>query len=194
LAVAGLAEVAVRARTHVGRAGYNKEIIYVPEPESSTRLAQQLAQLAKGSALIGGRTEVNDEDMTLVRRVAFDCIPPTRKQIIEALITGLPLASLKMPGSTLSYAKEDLEAQGILEWLESKERPRLTNLARECLGMAGIRPAEPEPEPPAYRPPAARTAKGGSRSSSWMTLRNFTRSTPHPYICPLFKHEGGGDF
>ena len=53
--IAALAEFVVVARTHVPRDGRTKEVIYVPEPEASTRLAQQLCQLAKGSALLGGR-------------------------------------------------------------------------------------------------------------------------------------------
>ena len=50
--IAALAEFTVRARTHIHRNGYSKEIEYVPEPEAATRLAQQLAQLSKGSALV----------------------------------------------------------------------------------------------------------------------------------------------
>jgi hypothetical protein len=74
--IAALTEIAVRGRTHVPRSGYNKEIFYVPEAESATRLAQQLAQLAKGSALLDNRLEVSHEDFSLVRRAAFDCMPP----------------------------------------------------------------------------------------------------------------------
>ena len=113
--IAALSEIAVRGRTHVPRSGYNKEIIYVPEPESATRLAQQLAQLAKGLALLRGKTSVEDEDLRIVRRVAFDCIPPTRRKIIEALDAGAKLAGLGIPLSTLRYAKEDLTSQGLLE-------------------------------------------------------------------------------
>jgi len=82
--VAAIAEIAVDARTYVERARYGKDIIYVPEPESNTRLAQQLAQLAKGSALLGGRDEVTEEDIAVVRRVAFDCMPPQRKAILRS--------------------------------------------------------------------------------------------------------------
>jgi hypothetical protein len=112
--IAALTEIAVRGRTHVPRSGYNKTIVYVPEAESPTRLAQELAQLAKGSALVDGRNAVTDRDYDLVRRVAFDCMPPARAKILKALIEGWNLNDLGMPGSTLSYAKEELEAHGLL--------------------------------------------------------------------------------
>jgi hypothetical protein len=57
--IAALSEIAVRARTHVPRDGYSKAIVYVPEPESNTRLAQQLAQVAKGSALLDGKADAD---------------------------------------------------------------------------------------------------------------------------------------
>src|SRR5262249_47312454 len=38
--IAALAEFSVRARTHVPRAGYAKDIVYIPEPEAATRLSQ----------------------------------------------------------------------------------------------------------------------------------------------------------
>jgi hypothetical protein len=109
LQVAALAEFAVRARTHVPRVGYSKEIIYVPEPEAPTRLGQQLSQLAKGSALLRRQRVVSIEDLDLVRRVAFDCIPASRRKILDAMRFHQDLAQTKLPGATLKYAIEDLQ-------------------------------------------------------------------------------------
>ena len=114
LKIAALTEIVVRGRTHVPRNGYNKDIIYVPEPESATRLAQQLAQLAKGCALISGRDTVAEEDYVIVRRVGLDCLPPTRRKILACLIAGDSLDTLALPKSSLSYAKEELEAQELM--------------------------------------------------------------------------------
>ncbi len=50
--------------------------------------AEQLAQLAKGSALLENRANMIDEDYTLVRKAVFDCIPVTRRKILDTLITG----------------------------------------------------------------------------------------------------------
>jgi hypothetical protein len=83
--IANLAEFVVRARTHVPRESYSHEILYKPEAEASPRLAQQLAQLAKGSALLDGRTHVDAVDMTLVRRVAFDSMPADRRSVLDHL-------------------------------------------------------------------------------------------------------------
>ena len=130
--VAALSELAVRARTHVPRVGYNKEIIYVPEPEANTRLPQQLSQLAKGSALLDGRHQVDEADLWLVRRAAFDSIPASRRAVLDVLAGGGSLKDLSMPKSTLAYAVEELTAHGLLS-----ER-KLSLLTEELLGAARI--------------------------------------------------------
>lgn len=130
--IAALGEIAVRGRTHVPRDGYRKEIIYVPEAEANTRLPQQLAQLAKGSAILSGRELVAEQDMALVTRVAFDCIPAARCTILNGLIQGQSLNKIKLPSSTLTYAKEELQGQGLMEG------DNLSTMARELLELAGF--------------------------------------------------------
>jgi hypothetical protein len=129
--LAALAEIAVRARTQIGR-DHSKQINSIPEPEAATRLAQQLCQLAKGSARLSGRCNVSSEDLALTRRVAFDCIPPARRAILEALAQGRNLGNLDLPGSTLSYSREDLESVGLLRGQE------LSGLAGSLLDDAGL--------------------------------------------------------
>ena len=94
-----------------------------PIPESSTRLAQQLAQLAKGSALLAGREEVTEDDFDIVRKAAFDAMRPWRAEIIQALDRGGKMSEI-VAKSTLSYAKEDLETLGLLG-----EKGRLSEMA-----------------------------------------------------------------
>jgi hypothetical protein len=114
--IANVAELIVIARTAVSRSPYgNKEIVDIPEAESATRLPQQLAQLAKGSALIDHREKVSELDLRLVHRAAFDCIHPVRSRILRGLYNGLKAKDLTVPSSTLSYAMEDLEALGLIE-------------------------------------------------------------------------------
>ena len=116
--IAALADFAVRARTQVPRQSYTKEILYTPEPEAATRLAQQLCQLVKGSALLVGKTQVGVEDLDLVRRVAFDCIPATRRQVLEQCIKtegGQQPPKLDLPDSTLSYCRGDLKVLELLD-------------------------------------------------------------------------------
>ena len=117
--IAALAEFTCRARTHVPRDSYRKSIITVPEPEGSPRLAKQLAQLAKGSALLEGREQVNEEDLKLVQRVAFDCLPQNRLKILDHLIEscdspGMMMLPPDLPSTTLHYAEEELEALHVL--------------------------------------------------------------------------------
>jgi hypothetical protein len=106
-----LAEIAVRGRTNVNRNSVTKEIEDEPQPESATRLAQQLCQLAKGSARLDGRNTVTQLDFDLVKRVAFDCLPPRRKEILVAAANKRPIRS---KSSTTHYDCQDLEAVGLL--------------------------------------------------------------------------------
>jgi hypothetical protein len=113
--IANLAELTVRARTSVYRSRNRKMIENLPEAESATRLSQQLCQLAKGSALVGGHDAVGEEDMRIIRRAALDCLPTLRKKILCSLLRGDLFADIQMPLSTRRYAGEDLEALGLLK-------------------------------------------------------------------------------
>jgi len=97
----------------------SKDIIDVPEAESATRISQQLCQLAKGCALLDRRSVVNEEDWELVMRVGFDCMPPARRKIIDALIGGPGSVAERqcktLPESTRRYAREELVAVGVLD-------------------------------------------------------------------------------
>jgi hypothetical protein len=131
LKVANLTEFIVRARTQVAREGRDKDIVYVPEPEAATRLAQQLAQLAKGSALLDGRAIVGEDDYRVVQRAALDCIVTNRRAVITSLIAGAD-PKAKLPASTRFYVEEELEAQGLLQ------NRRLSPLATDLLKGAGL--------------------------------------------------------
>ncbi len=111
--LAALAEFTVHARTHVPRNRNNREIEYVPEPEAPTRLAQQLAQLMKGSALLAGRREAAKEDFQVARRAAWDSIPKARRIVLEQAM-GKP-ADLQRSSAALSYAREELTQLGLLD-------------------------------------------------------------------------------
>jgi len=99
----------------VRNTGGGREIIDVPEAESATRISQQLAQLAKGCALIDRRDTVNEADWLLVKRVAFDCLLPARRKVLDAQIWDVTADSDALPESTRRYAIEDLTALGVLQ-------------------------------------------------------------------------------
>ena len=69
------------------------------------------------------------DDLALVKRVAFDCIPTTRRRLLDALIRGEKGTGA---ASTLSYAREELEE---LELLSSGS---LSDLALKLLRQAGV--------------------------------------------------------
>ncbi len=127
--LASLAEYVARARSHVARDGYNKQVQYLPEPEAATRIAQQLAQLAKGSALIAGRSEVCVEDYALAKRAGLDSIPPIRRKILDALLLGQGIEHFGIPRQTADYAMQDLQLLGLLEKRKGEFIP--TELAQE---------------------------------------------------------------
>jgi hypothetical protein len=111
--IANLAEVVAIARTHVGRSSYgDREIEYVPEPESSTRIAKALAGIAKGIAAIQQHPTVTEADYEDVLRVALDCLPDVRRAILKAAINGEEVA--RLPPTVRGREVENLRELGIL--------------------------------------------------------------------------------
>jgi hypothetical protein len=58
------------------------------EPELGSRLVNQLTNLAFARCVADGRDTLNDTDMSLVRRVALDTLPPTAALVAIALFGG----------------------------------------------------------------------------------------------------------
>jgi len=116
--VVSLAELTVVARTTVHR-NEKKQIAERPEPESPTRLAQQLCQLAKGSARIDGRTIVNESDIAIAKRAGFDSIPPRR---LELLWAALENRTPTERTAVTRYDTEDLIELGLLEFANFPSR------------------------------------------------------------------------
>jgi len=171
--VAALAEFVVRARTPVAR-DHQKELLYPPQPEAPTRLAQQLCQLAKGSARLSRRSIVTDRDLALVRRVGFDCIPPIRRQLLDALIGGQknPLAK-----STRAYVRQDLEELGLLHC--TPHSTRLADFAQGLLSRAGGSPKLPPERVKEKERIAGRTPALGSGG---VPVNHETTATPQAVV------------
>ncbi len=112
--IASLTEFIALARTTVPRERSTREISAEPATEGNTRLPQELAQIGRGSALLCGRITVNEEDFALVERVAFDCMPPTRRQVLEALMRGKSPYSSGPANALVNRAIEDLELVGLV--------------------------------------------------------------------------------
>jgi hypothetical protein len=113
-AIASVAEVVARGRTPIQRER-DDSVDYVPESEGATRLAQQLCQLAKGSARLEGRAMVDATDLAVVHRVAFDTMPPKRAAVLRALMRGESAEASGLALTTRKRALEDLEMVGLID-------------------------------------------------------------------------------
>ena len=54
--------------------------------EDAMRLSTRLEALARGRALLNGRTQINRDDVAMVTRVALDTMPHNRRRIFRALL------------------------------------------------------------------------------------------------------------
>lgn len=82
----------------------------MPRPEVGTRLVKELAKLLLSLAYIRGKKEPDVHDLATVCRVAKDCIPPNRLEVLEATVTGRECV---LPESTARNAAADLVVLGI---------------------------------------------------------------------------------
>jgi hypothetical protein len=130
--IAATAELVAVARTPVHRER-DESIDYVPEPEGATRLAQQFCQLAKGSARLELRAEVDTADLALVQRVAFDTLPPRRAAVFRAILSGKPPATTGLQRHALRRAVDDLKELDLLD-----DNGKLTIEARSYCATAGL--------------------------------------------------------
>jgi hypothetical protein len=133
LQIAGLSELIALSRSHVERDRCTREITEVPVTEGNTRLPQQLCQLARGSALVEERAAINEDDLALVYRVAFDSLPTARSAVLLALIRGRNPYTLGLPESTTHRALEDLQSVELVADTGKGQTPRLTDKADELI-------------------------------------------------------------
>jgi hypothetical protein len=151
LRIANLSEIVALARTYVPRNSYDREIDGAVQAESNTRLPQQLAQIGRGWAVLMNRPEVDEDAFALIRRAAWDSIPPVRRAIVEALIAGRKPHSARLPFATVDRALEELGAIGFLAMTKVSYFPpntetvyALSENARELLIGAGEKIAAPD--------------------------------------------------
>jgi len=113
LRIANLSEIVALARTYIPR-NSEREIDGTVQAESNTRLPQQLAQVGRGWAALMNRSEVDEEAFGLIRRTAWDSIPPVRRAILEGLMSGKKPHSVGLPPATTDRGLEELVAIGLL--------------------------------------------------------------------------------
>lgn len=112
-----LANLASLCRSTVEVDGYSKEIINIPYAEMPGRITRQLMRLLFALEVIGVSSRYKYE---LVRRVALDCMPPTRLKVLKHLAvhrqvpTQTLARDLNMPVSTLWRALQPLKVHNVV--------------------------------------------------------------------------------
>jgi hypothetical protein len=138
-AIAETADIVALARTAVVRDRNTRELESLPQPEGATRIAQQLCQLAKGSARLELRAFVDLDDIAVVHRVAFDTIPPVRAAVLRALASGkthdcASRDGAAIPRTTRNRATDDLVVLGLI----AEDRGEFTPEGLEMFRRAGL--------------------------------------------------------
>ncbi|MGD0909136.1 MAG: hypothetical protein ABSA96_16260, partial [Candidatus Acidiferrales bacterium] len=135
--IANLSELIALSRSYIERERITHEVVGVPITEGNTRLPQQLCQIARGSALLDGRTSISEGDFKLICRVAFDSLPPVRQGVLKAVMQAKSPFSEGLPPATTNRAVEDLRLTGVLT-PQDNPKLNLTDLAQELLREAGL--------------------------------------------------------
>jgi hypothetical protein len=140
--LANLGEFVALVRAYVPR-DHRDQIEGPAQPESNTRLPQELAQVGRGWAALMGRTEVDKDDFRVIRRAAFDSLPPLRRYVVERLAEGGSLYSNGLPSSTVKRTIDDLEACEVIRHRSTGQGNKgtepaylLTDGVRELLVLA----------------------------------------------------------
>jgi len=129
--IVALAKFGARMRGSVSRDFYHKDIMMSrPMAEVGTRLGQQLAKLAKGMAMVFGKTTVTDVEYSLVKKVMLDTISQRNEDVLRAMISvmgggaGAILTPMSMrelavkthyPFATIQRLMQDLAALQIIK-------------------------------------------------------------------------------
>lgn len=110
-----LAQFTAMGRTGVKRDGHWKAITNIPTPEGPARIMVQLKKMLRGLCAVRNRPQPTNEEMRILAEVAKDSIKQVRLRLIEILFSGAKTKTnlekeTKLPGSTLTYHLQDLQA------------------------------------------------------------------------------------
>ena len=131
--LAKLAEVAAIGRTKVIRSSFGgREIEFVPEAESNTRIAKGLAAIARGIAALNRHEQVQEDDLQDAFRVGLECLPELRGRLVIAAFRGGGIDAI-VPRTNRDRQLEELQA------LELFTERTLSERCRAWLVESGIR-------------------------------------------------------
>lgn len=78
------AEFVATCRTPVNR-NYKDEIVGVGHEEGTGRIFQEMIGLAMGDAALLGQDAVGEPQIELIHRIAYDCLPWSRRAVLQAM-------------------------------------------------------------------------------------------------------------
>ncbi len=108
--------------------GMKQEILRVPKPERSARLAQQLLTLATAVIIVNGNF-YKEEDMGIIYQVALDSIPEIRYRLMAEMARGderttkeiATSDAVRLPTATVRRHLEELEALRLASRVDGKD-------------------------------------------------------------------------
>jgi len=151
--IIGLGEVLAILRAEVDRdERRDRKLKFRPESEEATRICKQLTKLAMGLALIDDVSEVNEDHLKIITRVALDSCVGFNLEAITSLIEkpGQTITELcescNLPRTTMQDQVEDLYELGALKISKAKlngpgRRPHtyyVTEMLKDMWEMAGL--------------------------------------------------------
>lgn len=155
-----LADEVATLRTEVPRDSKG-DLKMMPLKEGPARLANQFEKIACGVAFARAHSEVLDEDMEIVRRVARDTVPSVRREVLVAITAGpmtvRDVCAITRLGDWEARRKvEDLhildvltvKEEGQVRFYETKQGFRLFGsipTSAEIAGAPGLAPSRTEP-------------------------------------------------
>ncbi len=155
-----LSDLVSRARSEVARDSRGT-IEFLPTPEVGTRIAKALKKLAIGIALARGLDVVDEDIFRIVIRVAIDCIPSMRANLLRALWelrdgfqpTGKIADAAVVGADTARVWLEDLRLLEIAERYTPTPNQHSWRLRAdfvESMNLAGLGSGLPTPPPDSY--------------------------------------------
>lgn len=144
--LAALGDVAALARSVVERDYYStgKDIVDVPDPEHGTRLSQALVLLLGGMRAVG---VPDSQAWRVLRKAAFDSIPPLRRAILDTLSSNGPTEQTRFVAkASRNVVQRCLEDLGMLGLVQGRAKVKgedakvwsLTSFAKQRYEEAGF--------------------------------------------------------
>jgi len=148
--LAALSSYTAATRTHIDRNKYrNDRIEQPPATEGTPRLMKNFGLLARGLCAVHGQTDLTDDMMPTLRRIAEDSMPEPRRSILQRIVTENTKGNWPRPKDlngvvSESYVYQMLEDLEVLQVLKKRQGtsegrgrpPKEYHLSDKMLGYA----------------------------------------------------------